>query len=698
MRLPKEHLLQQCLGFLVFLLGLTVVIGWLIHSPILVTFFPGSLPMVFNTGLSFLIAGFALSLPSAPILRYRRSRTLAGIALVVLCSASFIEHMVDINFGIDMASLHDWLQYGNVRPGRMAPNTALGFVVIGLSLLLLDHVTTRRRAICMLLLTCVLLAIGLTGLAGYALGPELLFGWAVSARMALHTASGMLLATAAIGFSWHQSAWFRLQTLLDEEQKIAFSSTAMLIVATITAGLTGFVMQQQSVQTALQQGLQTEAHDRATTYRFLIHENIANIKIALFGDRLTTAASQLLEATGSPAAKPAEQHFLDVAREVSGDVFSSIVVLDRDLQPLSILGEYDRNRTVVVPIAAALPTTLGWSAGRYKLHTEVPVRIAGRAAGVILLEQTLGDFQKTVLGVEEQDASHEVVICAGTGEQLACYPSAKSLQPFFISPNDLTGKPLPMTHGIAGETGITKSLDYRGNNVEAAYAPLGNGLGLVVKKSTTALYAGIRDALKISTMLMMMIALSGAVLLRFLLRPMTTRLRETEMRLTKLARFDFLTGLPNRAELQERLDNALARRHRSGKRLAVLFLDIDHFKVINDSMGHAIGDAVLKEFAKRLLLSVRSTDTVARLSGDEFVVILEGLGEALEADNIAQKILERVRAELNIEAHQIMLTTSIGVTCGFAKNLMPSDLLAIADAALYRAKLQGRNTFAVENC
>ena len=698
MGLSKEHWLQQCLGFLIFSLGSTVVIGWLIHAPALVTFFPGSLPMVFNTGLSFVIAGVALSLPSAPIWRYQIIRTIAGIALVTLCSASFVEHMADINFGIDMASLHAWFQYGNVRPGRMAPNTALGFVVIGLALLLLDHVSTRRRALCLLLLTCVLLAIGLTGLAGYALGPELLFGWAVSARMALHTASGMLLATAAISLSWQQSGWYRSRTLLDEEQKIAFSSTAMLIVATITAGLTGFVTQQQTLQTALQQSLQTEAHDRATTYRFLIRENIANIKIALFGDRLTTAARQLLGAAGSPEIKLAEQHFLDVAREVSVGVFSSIVVLDRDMQPVSILGEYDRNRAVVVPIAAALPTTLGWSAGRYKLHTEVPVGVGGRAAGVILLEQTLVDFQKTVLGVDEHDSAGEVVICASPNEQLECYPSAKSLQPFFVSPNDLTGKPLPMTHGIAGETGIIKSLDYRGNNVEAAYVPLGNGLGLVVKKTSTSLYAGIRDALKISTLLMLIIALSGVVLLRFLLRPMTTRLRETETRLTRLARFDSLTGLPNRAELYERLDSALGRRHRSGKRLAVLYLDIDHFKAINDTMGHAIGDAVLKEFSSRLLLSVRSTDTVARLSGDEFVVILEGLNEASEADIIAQKILARVHAELNIEPHHIALTTSIGVACGFARDLVASDLLAMADAALYRAKAQGRDTFVVETC
>ena len=153
MSITKENLVQKFLGLLVFLLGSTVVVGWLIHVPSMVTFVPGSLPMVFNTGLCFAIAGIGLCIPSARTTRNEVIRTGAGIFIIALCSASFVEHLVDINFGIDLASLHNWYQYGNVRPGRMAPNTALGFVTMGLALVLLGHVTTRLRAICLLLLT-----------------------------------------------------------------------------------------------------------------------------------------------------------------------------------------------------------------------------------------------------------------------------------------------------------------------------------------------------------------------------------------------------------------------------------------------------------------------------------------------------------------------------------------------------------------
>ena len=695
MSITKENLVQKFLGLLVFFLGATVVLGWLIHVPQMVTFFPGSLPMVFNTGLCFAVAGLGLCVPSARTLRNEVIRTSAGLFIIALCSLSFIEHALDINFGIDFASLHEWLRYGNVRPGRMAPNTALGFVTMGLALLLLGRITNRFRAICLLLLTYLLLAIGLTGLAGYALGPDLLFGWAASARMALHTAAGMLIATAAIGFSWQQSGWYRAQSLLQEEQKIAFSSTAMLVVATLIAGLTGFVTQQQALQTALQQSLQETAEGRANAYRFLIRESVSNIGIALYGDRLVGAASKLLAAVDDPQA---QANFTHTASAISGGIFSAITLLDINRQPLNIFGEFDDHRLVVVPIAAPLRTTLGWSAARYKVHTEVPVTIAGKTAGFLLLEQTLPDFQKTVLEVDDKNSTKELVICAEERDQLGCYPSVKSKQPFFISRTGLSGKALPITHAIAGETGISESIDYRGNNVFAAYTSLGNGLGLVVKTNTIELYSGIRKALKFSAVLVTLIALGGTMLLRLQLRPLTMRLRETEERLTKLARFDSLTGLPNRYELNERLEKAIRRRHRTGKRLAVLFLDVDHFKAINDTMGHAVGDAVLKEFANRLLLAVRETDTVARLAGDEFVIILESLNEAAEADHVAQKIIDKVRHDWSIDNHHIALTTSIGVACGFANDLLPSDLLALADAALYRAKAEGRNTFVVETC
>ncbi len=174
-----------------------------------------------------------------------------------------------------------------------------------------------------------------------------------------------------------------------------------------------------------------------------------------------------------------------------------------------------------------------------------------------------------------------------------------------------------------------------------------------------------------------------------------TAQKETQRQLQALARFDALTGLPNRLQYGEKLPEALARAERSGHAMALMFLDIDHFKSINDSLGHAAGDAVLKEFAARLKACVRQTDTVARLAGDEFVVILEDLHHESEAQAIAQKLLDRMAEPFQVAGRPVSVGSSIGI--GYQARATDAgsgdELLALADAALYDAKSAGRNTF-----
>jgi diguanylate cyclase (GGDEF)-like protein/PAS domain S-box-containing protein len=189
----------------------------------------------------------------------------------------------------------------------------------------------------------------------------------------------------------------------------------------------------------------------------------------------------------------------------------------------------------------------------------------------------------------------------------------------------------------------------------------------------------------------------GAVRGIYTLSSDVTALKQVEKQLKALARVDSLTGLANRLQFNERLPESLARAARSRRLLAVMFLDIDRFKSINDSLGHAAGDDVLKEFAHRLLQCVRSTDTVARLAGDEFVIILEGLNQDDEALAVAAKIISAVNLPMHTDAGRVDVSTSIGIAFHHASAKTPpaADLLSTADAALYAAKDAGRNTFRV---
>ena len=176
-----------------------------------------------------------------------------------------------------------------------------------------------------------------------------------------------------------------------------------------------------------------------------------------------------------------------------------------------------------------------------------------------------------------------------------------------------------------------------------------------------------------------------------------TAAKETQRQFEELARVDALTGLPNRRQFDERFEQALQRSHRSAQHVAVMYLDIDHFKAINDSVGHAGGDAVLKEFGSRLKACVRETDLAARLAGDEFVVLLEGLTIEDDAGFVAQKIVDAMRVEFEVEGTSLRVTTSLGI--GFSSDVASTaaELMACADRALYEAKRAGRDGFRSSN-
>jgi len=172
-----------------------------------------------------------------------------------------------------------------------------------------------------------------------------------------------------------------------------------------------------------------------------------------------------------------------------------------------------------------------------------------------------------------------------------------------------------------------------------------------------------------------------------------TAARELSSKLARLAHHDSLTDLPNRALFTERLGKAVAHAREHGCYAALLYVDLDRFKRVNDSLGHAIGDKLLQAAARRLQGCVRSTDTVSRQGGDEFVVLLTALANITDASTCAENILRALQSTYRIDDHELMLTASIGIA------VFPDDaeegeaLLRCADVAMYQAKYNGRNNY-----
>jgi diguanylate cyclase (GGDEF)-like protein len=173
--------------------------------------------------------------------------------------------------------------------------------------------------------------------------------------------------------------------------------------------------------------------------------------------------------------------------------------------------------------------------------------------------------------------------------------------------------------------------------------------------------------------------------------------KRVDERLAYLAHYDVLTELPNRTLFRDRMTRAFAHAQRYGHSIALLFLDLDHFKSINDTLGHDAGDQLLKTVARRLESCVRKNDTIARLGGDEFTIVLEDVSSADDIASVAQKILDTMSRSFALDSHEVFVTVSIGIAFYPSCGLDPVTLIKNADTALYAAKEQGRSCFKFYN-
>ncbi len=172
-----------------------------------------------------------------------------------------------------------------------------------------------------------------------------------------------------------------------------------------------------------------------------------------------------------------------------------------------------------------------------------------------------------------------------------------------------------------------------------------------------------------------------------------TNLKNAENQLAYLANYDPLTGLPNRHLFQDRLKHAIQQAGRNGKKVALLYLDLDHFKAVNDALGHPIGDQLLLQATDRIKHSIRESDTAARLGGDEFTVVIEQVENSLQVALVAEHLLTALSQPYQIGSHEVFVSASIGITYYPTDGRNINKLLKNADSAMYLAKEQGRNNY-----
>lgn len=815
---------EAIIGIALILLGGMTVSGWLFQVTSMVEIARGLVPMVFNTGLCFLLSGFVLFSSQADAPHFRSTRAKIGAFLVVLGSLTLIEHIFDYSLSVDMAFLHTWHDYGNSRPGRMAPNTAVGFVLIGLISLLSRNVNSKKVAVAVVSLTFCVLAIGLTGLVGYLLAPDLLFGWARSARMALHTATGMILGAIGLWLWWSKSQWYVDERFFREVGKIRFLSTGILIIVAMTAGLSGFALLQGSLEIALENRLEAVIQSRSPWLKATTTDTSRHALAAMRLVGISAPATIFLTDPGNTSAAAA---FDVIAQRLRDEGYRRLIIENANGTPVRVSGQSANTPAFKAPLANNGALDLVWE-GETLLHIRQPLVKDGKQIGSLRIDKAMPSLQRPLFNMASLGSTAELAACTRERDQLVCLPNGRNEDVSRIPLSTLKNRPLPMELALSGKTGIIHTLDYRNQNVIAAYGQLVPGLGFVAKQDTKETYGIIRNALGIGAPIILVVSILGAMFLHSQLNPLVLRMRrsesnaddaaretrsimeaagdgiitinnegiiqslnnaacvifgytkdelvrknvtmlmpahlagahgfalaraaegdsqeligkpnvqvdglkkdgrqfpleltinivplsdrklfvgvmrditqrkETEEKLVRLAQYDVLTSLPNRALFMDRLNTAVLRANRSGTAMVLMFVDLDGFKGINDKFGHQCGDELLKQVALRLTYAVRKSDTVARLGGDEFTIILENLNAPSEdAKAVAEKIVKVFRAPFHLANQEARVTASVGMVVhqGSANGVEAAGLLRRADAQMYTAKHAGKNMFSVE--
>ncbi len=807
---------QQLVGLLSSLLGLFVMAGWALHSQTMVTIVPGSVGMGFNTAILFVACGLCLSLYNTPYQTSAFIKFCVGL-IIVLSGAILIENFFNVDLGIDWADLHARVKDGNPVPGRIAPNTSLGFFFIGLAFLFFARAATSKRA--RWLVTFLIygaLAISVSALLGYFLKLEIMYRIAAYNRMAAPTAIGMSILGISFLVLLQASVRGKQE---QEDRRIVRISIFFLTILALAAGIIGFAVLQEGFEKSMADTAHLTAKNNATTIANTLEQHLRLTDVV-------TARPGLQKHLIRLNSKPNDREALGLVREV-GNSFASLGISGirffnaRKLELLTTGNLIDERATVIVKLARpAQQALLLWQDG-FVLHTQNKVVRDGRVVGEVIIEQRLTPLLQLLTDIQGVGRSTDVLLCGREGDVAVCFPTrfykANTRIPMFKadgSPNLAIGR------ALLNESGAFTVKDLRGIDVLAGYSPVSDlGLGLVVKIDTQELYAPLRERLHRLIALLVALVVAGGMALRMYVRPLAMRIvneqrrmqiilessheafiaidqqqritdwnseaqrtfgwsrqeaigkqlaeliippskreahhrgmahflatghgpvlnqrielealhrsgkefpveitissiktengyvftaflhdisdrKQSELKLHQQATCDLLTGLPNRAELMNRLQHAIYRVDRSKKPLAVMFLDIDKFKYVNDTFGHEAGDELLKEFARRLLTCVRKTDTVARLAGDEFIVIAESIVNGAEdAEIIANKIILALAKPIACgDGRRIGITASIGIAIYETGQESSDNLLSRADKAMYVAKQKGRNQFVV---
>lgn len=483
-----------------------------------------------------------------------------------------------------------------------------------------------------------------------------------------------------------------------EDRRIGIIGGVILTVLTLATGISVYVVMQHRAEAILCKTLEASLHSYRRLFESQIQQGVIN-SLTISTRPFVIRNLTLINADpGNTQAQSELQRIADLFLP-TGSMGVAFFNLRGD--QVARAGRFAQDPELNVPLVTEIDTLLLWD-GQFVLRTHRDVADGrGRPLGRVISDALLPQLTRAVVDAGSIAKSAELTICAPLNEDMQCFPFTLHDKIRKRMPRISHGHVAPMAYALDGKTGLMFTQDYRREDVVAAYGPMGMlGLGMVLQVDEKDLYSPVTAELQVIVPLLTALVWTGIALLYGMVTPLVRRLVASEQAksdanvlLWRQANYDKLTELPNRDMFRDRLRQEMKKTDRTHLPLALLFIDLDKFKEVNDTLGHDIGDRLLREAARRITGCVRESDTVARLGGDEFTVILSGLSDSSHVEDVAQKIVSELAKAFNLGDDIAFVSASVGIT------LYPNDaanienLMKNADQAMYAAKNRGRNRF-----
>jgi len=693
-------------------LGMVVLLGWALDIGILKTVLPGLVTMKANTALGFLLSGVALfaacrirmAAPPGQNKKWRFIQLIAAGLVTLLGLLTLGEFYFNVNLGIDqILATADPEPMSTAGVGRMALATAVGFSFTGLALLLLDHRRVRSLSRTAALTGSL---IGFLAIIGYSYSVTALYGVVAYSSMALHTAMGFLLINLGI--------------------LLCRPSRGLMFV--LTSNTSGGIMARQLLPLVFTAPLligwfHLESERRGMFSYEFGEAMVAILYVTLFSFLIWRTAKTLhaLDQLRYNAQQERNQQQAQLTGIINS-AMDAIISVNEDhlIQIFNPAAErmfgYRRDEVTNTSLERLIPERFRQAHGEHMRRfaqsgvTNRSMAMQSELLGLradgteFPIEASISNIRidnKLIYTVILRDVSerHKTVDALRSSEERFRSLVEQASDGIFI--NDAQGRILEINSTACEMLGYSHDEFIKltiSNFITSSDIPrldtelmrLDNGVMSVSEwhfiRKDGSIFLGEVRARQLE---------NGNV--QSILIDITER-RSAEDEIRNLAFYDPLTQLPNRRLLLDRLKHTLTTRTRGSSHSgALLFIDLDHFKDLNDTLGHDIGDLLLQQVALRLQFCVREGDTVSRFGGDEFVILLEDLSKdtleaAAETKTVGLKILTTLNQPYQLAQHKYHNTPSIGATLFDGKKVEVEDMLKQADIALYQSKQAGRNT------